>query len=249
MENPRVLISMVTMNDAIYTPTVQSIMKLDLAGIDVEWHWATHSITAAARNCSAAKAVGENFDYLVFLDLDQTFHPSTIRRLIGHNVDIVSGMYRARRGDPSPFFAFHIGDDGMPRTLGVVDMTGPELIEVDALPTGCLCIKTEVFRTLDRVAAERGEPGPAPGQPYFYYESRLDRVSRRLEEQMREAAMKGDVDVDVLRFKPAFCRGEDIRFCVSAKEAGCKLWLDTRLTCGHLAVQSYGHPALYTGGV
>lgn len=244
-KTPRILLAFVTMNDAIYVDTVKSILNLDTTGLDVEHGWFTHSITSAARNCAAARCVGEKFDYLAFLDLDMTFDPQTLRRLVAHNVPIVSGMYRARRGDPGPFFAFNFHDNGIPQTITEIDMRGPELMEVQGLPTGCMLIKREVFEALDKHAAELGEQGPAPGQPYFWYEARLDRI-RQIETQMHDAAATdGHVDADVLRFKPAFARGEDLRFCASCVEAGIKLYLDTRLVCGHLTVQSYGSPSIY----
>lgn len=246
MSRPRVLISLITLNDLIYTETVKSLLALDLSDLAVEFHWVSHSITAAARNCAAAKAVGEGFDFLFFADLDMVFHPRTLKRLVSHNVDIVSGMYRARRGDPSPFFAFNFDPKtGIPMLIPEIDMTGPELLEVQGLPTGCLLIKTDVFRRLDDHARAKGETGPAPGQPYFYYESRLDRLVREEERVMQAAGLKGDVDMDVLRYKPAFGRGEDLRFCASCVEAGIRLYLDTRLVAGHLATRPMGTAALY----
>lgn len=256
----RVLISLITLNDLVFTETVKSILSLDLDGIDHEFHWVQHSITAAARNCSAAKAVGEGFTHLLFLDMDMTFHPQTVKRLLKHDVDIVSGMYRARRGDPSPFFAFNFDAvTGVPKSLGCIDMTGPELLKVDGLPTGCLLIKSDVFRKLDEQAFTNGDKGPAAGQPYFWYESRMDRLQHRtplivathdtvsLEEQIQNSAALtvGNVSDDVLRYKPAFGRGEDLRFCASCKDADVNLYVDTRLVCGHLAMQAHGTAALY----
>jgi hypothetical protein len=254
---PRVLISLITLNDLVFTETVKSIMALDLDGVDHAFHWIQHSITSAARNCAAAKAAGEGFTHLLFLDMDMTFDPKTVKRLLSHDVDIVSGMYRARRGDPGPFFAFNFHETtGVPYHVSEIDMTGPDLLEVQGLPTGCLLIRSDVFTRLDDAAAAEGKAGPSPGQPYFYYEPRTDRLAPRLVQAASEAcraeeivmqstASKGDVNGDSLRFKPGFGRGEDLRFCASCVEAGVKLFLDTRVVCGHLAMHSYGKAAIY----
>lgn len=242
----RILLALITMNDSIYTDTVRSLLDLDKTGLQVDYAWFSHSITSAARNCAAARCMGEGYDYLFFLDLDMTIHPQTLRRLVSHDVPVVSGMYRARRGDVSPFFAFNFREDGMPQTVIEIDMNGPELLKVDGLPTGCMLIRRDVFEKLDDHARQQGHNDVAPGQPYFYYESRLDRLIKEREKHLCETAVKhGHVDEDVLRYKPAFGRGEDLRFCVSCKEAGIPLYLDTRVVAGHLALKNMGVPAIY----
>jgi hypothetical protein len=172
-----------------------------------------------------------------------TFHSQTLRRLASHDKPVVSGLYTARRGDPSPYFAFNFDDRGFPRVVMDLDMTGPELVQVDGVPTGCLAINREVFVRLDEYARERGACGPSPGQPYFFYEARLDRLIREIENEMISAAT--EKHIDALTFKPGFGRGEDLRFCASCKDAGIRIFLDTRLTAGHLAVKEMGVPNVW----
>lgn len=244
----RILVGIISMNDTVYTDFMRSILHLDTKGLEVEYFFTGHSITSAARNTCAAKAVGENFDYLAFFDTDMVLHPQTLKRLLSHDVDVVSGMYRARRGEPGPFFAFNFDDNGIPRALPQVDMSigSPELIEVQGLPTGCMLIKTSVFRRLDAYAEANGASGPAPGQPYFYYAPRLDRLVFDQEKVMYELSSGTKyLDADVTVLRAGFGRGEDLEFCATCVKAGISLHLDTRLVAGHLATRATGVAALH----
>lgn len=71
-------------------------------------------------------------DYLLFLDSDMTFPPSTIQRLLKHDKDIVCATYR-RRGPPYDL----LGHGPKGEATGLVEMTH--------IPTGCLLIKMSVF--------------------------------------------------------------------------------------------------------
>lgn len=244
----KVLVGIISMNDVVYTDFMRSILHLDTSELEVDYFFTGHSITSAARNVCAAKAVGEGYDYLAFFDTDMVLHSQTLKRLLSHDVDIVSGMYRARRGEPGPFFAFRFDDTGVPKTIGQIDMSegSPELMEVHGVATGCLLIKTSVFTRLDDRAAATGAEGPSPGQPYFFYAPRLDRLVLDQEHAMyRQSSGNRFVDADVTILKSGFGRGEDLEFCSSCCNAGIKIHLDTRLVAGHLATRSTGVPALY----
>jgi len=109
------------------------------------------SLTALARNqiVDIAKSNG-HFTHLLFLDTDMTFPADTIKKLIAHNKDIVSGLYFERYAPYRPMLRKRF-EDG----YSLVDYTQGDLVECDALGAGCLLIKMEVFETLTK--------------PYFEY--------------------------------------------------------------------------------
>ena len=85
-------------------------------------------------------------DYLFFIDSDIVLHPHTLRRLLAHDKDIVGGTY-VQRVEPHAL----LGKD----VHGVPFASNPEvqiqpgaLLEVSALPTGCLLVSMAVFDKL-----------------------------------------------------------------------------------------------------
>jgi len=109
------------------------------------------SLTALARN-QIVDIVQKHggFTHLLFMDTDMTFPPDTIKKLMDHNKDIVSGLYFERYAPYRPMVRKRL-DDG----YSLADYTQGGLIEVDALGTGCMLINLAVFDKLEK--------------PYFEY--------------------------------------------------------------------------------
>lgn len=127
------------------------------------------SLVAKNRDNAVLAAQGYKCEWLLFLDSDLTFPPDTLERLLAHGKDIVGATY-ARRTPPHSNLAKP--KDGMSATVN-------GLVEVDALPTGCLLIRMAVFERLRRPyfrcsALEEGETlgdvqGPATlGEDYNF---------------------------------------------------------------------------------
>lgn len=123
--------------------------------------WKLYSVrgmnTVSARNKIVHKALEEEWDYVFFMDSDMEFPPGTLDRLLSHNKDIVGGFYvRKKKGYlPNAFkLGFAQGDKLM--TEFVTDFR-----EVEAIGTGCLLIKTDVFRKLPKPWFEY-EPTDSP---------------------------------------------------------------------------------------
>ena len=98
----------------------------------------------SARNKIVSKGL-EGYDYIFFMDSDMAFPPETLGNLLYHDVDIVGGFYRRKKGGYLPN-AFKLGfyEDGQLMTEVVTDFK-----EVEAIGTGCLLVKTDVFRSMD----------------------------------------------------------------------------------------------------
>lgn len=100
--------------------------------------------TVSARNKIVYKALQDGHDYVFFMDSDMEFPPNTLDGLLNRNKDIVGGFYvRKKKGYlPNAFkLGFREGDKLL--TEFVTDFR-----EVEAIGTGCLLIKTEVFNKI-----------------------------------------------------------------------------------------------------
>jgi len=101
--------------------------------------------TVSARNKIVRKALDGKFDYIFFMDSDMSFPPNTLDNLIKRDKDIVGGFYMRKKGGYLPN-AFMLGSvDGDKFLTQFVT----ELTEVEAVGTGCMLIKTEVFKNIE----------------------------------------------------------------------------------------------------
>lgn len=102
--------------------------------------------TPTARNMCVAHMLKGDFTHLFFMDSDMSFPKATLPRLLAHDKDIVGGFYlRKKKGHlPNAFRLGHNKDDTLI----------PEFIddfrEVEAIATGCLLVKREVFETIEK---------------------------------------------------------------------------------------------------
>jgi len=92
--------------------------------------------TSENRNWIATQAVNSGCDYLFFVDDDMIVPPNTLDELLMCGKDIVGCVYKTKyetQADVCEYF-----DDERPQGL----------FKVKAIGTGCLLIKTDVFRKL-----------------------------------------------------------------------------------------------------
>jgi len=90
--------------------------------------------TSENRNWIATQAVNRGCDYLFFVDDDMILPPQTLEELLLCEKDIVGGVYKTKY-EVQADVCEYLNDE---RPTG--------LFKVKALGTGCLLIKTEVFR-------------------------------------------------------------------------------------------------------
>lgn len=94
-----------------------------------------------ARNQLAHEFMESDFDRLVFLDADITFHPGSLVRLAHKSEDVVGGCYRFKMN--AECYPIRFLPDPDNRGL----WSNPEgLIEVESIPTGFLAISRKVFQ-------------------------------------------------------------------------------------------------------
>lgn len=113
--------------------------------------------TVTARNKIVYYMLQRDFTHLLFLDSDMWFPKKSLSKLLADDKDIVGGFYvRKRKGFlPNAFTLNYRTPDGKYMTEVVT-----ELKEVEAIGTGCLLVRREVFEKL--------------GKPWFEYHSSTD---------------------------------------------------------------------------
>ena len=177
---------------------VRSLMTLEQIG-EVMIDFVSGSLVYTAREELAKKATACGAEYILWLDSDMVFEPSTLKNLmedIEGGKDFVSGLYFRRRAEFNPVLyktirmgSRSLGDSSVIEQYD--DYPKDSIFEIDACGFGCVLMKTAMLWPM----AER----------YHAY------------------------------FQPLFGYGEDISFCIRAKELGFKLYCDSRVKLKHIA--------------
>jgi FkbM family methyltransferase len=120
------------------------------------------------RNLIADWAV-RNYDYLWAVDADMSFSPDTLQRLLSHDQDMVTGIYRQRR-EPEQLELYGWNDHGGQQPLAYWQIHDQKLVEVAGCGFGCVLVKSSLLA--------------AVGYPQFQYHHALnhrDTVSEDLD--------------------------------------------------------------------
>lgn len=99
--------------------------------------------------------VVRGFDYLFSVDHDITFPPDTLARLLAHNVDLISGVYRQRL-EPQRIEIYDLNQVRMEYS----DIHNQPIVQIGGCGFGCVLIRKEVFQAI--------------GYPQFEYHPALD---------------------------------------------------------------------------
>lgn len=135
--------------------TFKSIYELDIpAGYHVTYQHFYGYRVDQVRNLIADWVV-RGFDYLFSVDHDVTFPPDTLRRLLEHDVDLVSGVYRQRL-EPQRIEIYDIGGNRMEYE----NIYGKPIVEIGGCGFGCVLVRKEVLKDV--------------GYPQFEYHPALD---------------------------------------------------------------------------
>ena len=96
------------------------------------------------------KLVNSSFDvgadYILWLDSDMTFPSTTLTRLLSHNKNIVGCNYKKRSNPQTPVAYKEVGnwDSWLPLD------EEESLVEVQGVGMGCILIKTELFKKINK---------------------------------------------------------------------------------------------------
>jgi len=104
--------------------------------------------------------VVKGFDYLFSVDSDIAFPPDTLKKLLAHDRDVVSGLYIQRKPGQHILEIYEANDHGGVSNIPYGKLKGRNLVEVQGCGFGCVLVKAEVMRSI--------------GYPQFKYYSALD---------------------------------------------------------------------------
>lgn len=157
----KILIAIPSKND-ICAETFKSIYDLEIPqGYETDFQYFYGYQVDQVRNLIADWA--KNYDYLFAVDHDMIFPPDTLKKLLSHDKDIVSGLYRQRL----PVQTIEIFDF-MYRHIPIEQLVNKGLMEVGGCGFGCVLVKSNVFKTIQ--------------YPHFVYLSALDHKDTKSED-------------------------------------------------------------------
>ena len=111
-----------------------------------------------ARNALVNAGLDQGADYIAFLDADMTFPEDVLHRLYHNSKDICGVLYKGRlKPHPHNLFYWNKDKTAMEQVKKSWKPPSSKLIEVDAVGTGAMLIRSSVFKEV--------------GRPYFFYES------------------------------------------------------------------------------
>lgn len=144
------------------------------------------------RNQLVQSAQEQNCSHILFLDTDHYHSPQTIKKLLSHELPIVSGLSFLRTPPHEPVMM-----KGEINAFSFInEWEENSLVQVDATGAASLLVDMEVFDKLKK--------------PYFQF---LENPNPNILHKI----------------------GEDVAFCLKAKEAGYKIFVDTSCQNDHLS--------------
>lgn len=185
------------------------------------------SLIHRIRNAHANHALQEKYDRLFTIDSDIDFTWEDFRRIISSPHDIIGGSY------PLKCFPIVVNFNPLPdkgrellKTDRCYDLEAftkfkelyadkDGIAPVTHLPTGFLCVKTEVLKKLSETAQKYVTLAPENGQRRYYHHFYPSEV----------------VEYDL--------ESEDWGFCRIAEKAGYTINFDTRVIVGHIGKHIY----------
>lgn len=101
----------------------------------------------------------QGYDYLWAIDSDISFPSDTLSKLLAHDKDMISGLYRQRKSEQHLEIYFDNGHGGV-RTADYSELKNRRLMEIAGCGFGCVLLKSSVLRKV--------------GAPQFEYHVALD---------------------------------------------------------------------------
>lgn len=146
---------LVPTRDTVYSHFAHSLSNLvklsTQMGLEVHVFFNSSTILIEQREQLINQAISLKSEWVLWLDSDMMFPPTTLSRLLAHNQDIVACNYM-KRSYPFSSVAYVNTKDW---DSWVPLQSQDELLTVEAVGMGCVLMKTSVFQKLEK--------------PYFEY--------------------------------------------------------------------------------
>lgn len=156
----RILLAIPT-NRNIEAQTFKSIYDLEVPDgyqVDFQYFWGYQ--VDQVRNLIAEWVIRYNYDYLFSVDSDIAFTSDALKKMLAHDVDMVTGIYIQRIPETHTIEVMRRTPQGNISHVNFADIAGQGLVPVDACGFGCVLTKGEVFRSIP--------------YPHFVYKSAID---------------------------------------------------------------------------
>ena len=158
-----------------------------------------------SRDKAVQISIQQGAKWIFFHDTDLIVPPDTIKKLLAHDKPIVGGLY-VRRHNPPFNEMLKFRTDGLPGLAPIRDgdYVPGSLVECDAIATGCMLVKTEVFEKVQpfQITIDGQQARPAW---FLWTEWRLPQGA-----------------------------SEDFSFCMKARKSGVPIFCDTSILCSHM---------------
>jgi cephalosporin hydroxylase len=185
----RILLAIPT-NRNIEAQTFKSIYDLEVPDgyqVDFQYFWGYQ--VDQVRNLVADWVIRYNYDYLFSIDSDIAFPPDTLKKMLNHDVDMVSGIYIQRIPDTHTIEIMRKTPQGGVSHVDFSDIADQGLVPIDACGFGCLLIKGEVIKSIP--------------YPHFVYKSAIDHANTYSEDvyfctQATDRGFKIWADTDII---------------------------------------------------
>ena len=185
----KILIAIPT-NRNIEAQTFKSIYDLDIPEgyqVDFQYFWGYQ--VEQVRNLIAHWVIQYDYDYLFAVDSDIAFSKDTLKKLLEHDVDMVSGVYIQRIQGKHTIEIMRANAHGGVSHVPYQEVKGHGLVPIDGCGFGCVLIKRSVFEVI--------------AYPHFVYKSAIDHAHTISEDvyfcrQARDKGVQIYADMSVL---------------------------------------------------
>ncbi len=111
---------------------------------------------AKGRNMIIEAAIQHDCTHILFLDDDMAYPADTLNKLLAHNKDAVTGLYLSRAYPHQPLIFDDFDDEGK-ALFSYLTETTPPLKKVVAAGFGCVLIKVEALKQMEKPWVRLGE--------------------------------------------------------------------------------------------
>ncbi len=114
---------------------------------------------AHGRNIIIQQALDNDCSHILFLDDDMAFTANSLKKLLSHDKDVITGLYLQRAAPFRPYL-FDLVDEQGRALYSYLDGTEERLVKTANAAFGFCLIKTEVFKKLEKPYVRLGELDP-----------------------------------------------------------------------------------------
>jgi len=170
------------------------------------------------------------FDYVLFMDDDMVPPPDALNVLLSRKVDVIGAVCTVRQDPPLPN-ARHFNEER--KYFQTADIDRPGVWKVGAIGTGFMLISKKALDDIGEYTLSQR-----------YFRERLGMAKqfadqREMSERQRASKDHNKFWFEFLKDPSSGELGEDISFCLKARECGYEIYADSTIQVGHVGNYAY----------